>query len=281
MTACPWIAPVTRLPAAVHRDWVELAEPTTPTVTAFDPRAVRNMPEPAQRWLTHSIAPGTPLRRRVELTQHGRIRIGAWRDFHARQVIAGLDSYVWASATRIAGIPVYGYDRLAHGHGDMVHRAFGRLALVNESGSDLTRSAAGRLVSEVIWTPAAALSSDLVWTPVDEHRTTVLVPYRGETHEVTITVDQSGALQKVTMLRWASINGGPYRLRPFGAEIHHEATFDGFTAPSGVTAGYDYDSPLARMCLHTDHNRRRHLPLTNHQTPRETGYAAGVPPVSE
>ncbi|MCO1656330.1 DUF6544 family protein [Pseudonocardia humida] len=247
MTTARRVDPVARLPVAVRHDWAELAQPS-PTDGAFDARAVRDLPEPAQRWLTHAIAPGTPLRRRVELAQHGRIRIGAWRDFRARQVIAGLDGYVWACATRVAGIPVYGYDRLVHGRGDMVHRAFGRIALVYESGPDLTRSAAGRLVSEVIWTPAAALSPDLVWTPVDEHSATVRLPSGGDAHEVTITVDPTGALQKVTMPRWAAIDRGPYALRPFGAEIHREATFDGFTVPTEVTAGYDHDSPRWPDC---------------------------------
>jgi hypothetical protein len=241
------IDPLTRLPAAVHRDWDELAEPSR-VDTAFDPHAVSDLPEPARRWLTHAIAPGTPLRRRVELTEHGRIRVGAWRDFRARQVIAGLDGYVWACATRIAGVPVYGYDRLAHGHGDMVHRALGRVALVDESGPDLTRSAAGRLVSEVVWTPAAALAPDVVWKPVDDHSATALLPHGGETHEVTITIGSTGALRRVTMLRWASIDRGPYQLHPFGAEIHREATFDGFTVPTDVTAGYDCDSPRWPDC---------------------------------
>ncbi len=247
MTATRRADPVARLPAAVHRDWVELAA-AAPVATLFDPSTVCTLPEPAQRWLTHAIASGTPLLRRVELTQHGRIRIGAWRGFHARQVIAGLEGYVWACATRVSGVPVHGYDRLVHGRGEMVHRAFGRLAVVDESGPDLTRSAAGRLVSEMVWTPAVALAPDVEWRPVDEQRATALLPHGGETHEVTITVDSTGALRKVTMLRWASTDRGPYRLHPFGAEVHREGTVDGFTVPVEVTAGYDYDSPAWPDC---------------------------------
>lgn len=246
--AARWrVDPVSRLPAAVRRDWDELARPG-PAPDRFDPAAVLHLPEPARRWLTHALAPGTPLHRRVELEQHGRIRIGAWRPFHARQVIAGLEGYVWACATRVLGVPVYGYDRLAHGDGDMVHRAFGRVAVVDESGPDLTRSAAGRLVSEVIWTPAAVLDPAIAWRAVDEHAVTALLPYGGETHEVTLTVDPTGALRKMTVPRWAATDHGGYELRPFGAEIHREATFDGWTVPSEVTAGYDHDGPRWPGC---------------------------------
>jgi Family of unknown function (DUF6544) len=247
MTAATDVDPASKLPSAVRQDWTELAA-ATPTATAFDPLSVQGLPDPARRWLTHAIAPGTPLRRRVEITQHGRIRIGAWRDFRARQVIAGREGYVWACATRVLGMPVFGYDRLAHGRGDMVHRAFGRVAIVNQSGPDLTRSAAGRLVSELIWTPAAALDPGIAWNPVDDRTVNARLSYGDRTHEITLTVAATGALQKVTMLRWASVDRGPYRLHPFCAEVHREATFDGYTVPTRVTAGYDHESPRWPDC---------------------------------
>ncbi len=243
--------PARRLPAGVLRDWSELAEPT-PAPPRFDPASVEHLPGPARRWLTRAIAPGTPLRRRVELTQHGRIRLGSWRDFRARQVIAGLQGYVWACSTRVAGVPVHGYDRLAHDRADMVHRAFGRLALVDQSGPDLTRSAVGRLVSELVWTPAVALDPGIVWKRVDDDAVTAVLPHHGEAHEVTITVDPTGALRRVTMLRWASIARGPYQLHPFGAEIHRDGAFDGFTVPTRITAGYDPDSPRWPDCAFID-----------------------------
>jgi hypothetical protein len=241
------VDPVSRLPAPVRAEWAALAEPT-PSAPAFDPGTMRDLPEPVRRWLVHTIAPGTPLCRRVELAQHGRIRIGSWRAFTARQVTAGLEGYVWACATHVLGVPVYGYDRLTGGSAEMVHRALGRIPLVNETGSDLTRSAAGRLVSEMIWTPAVALDPAVTWTPVDDHTAMVVVRYAGQTYEVSLAVDPAGAARKVTMQRWARADRGPYRLRRFGAEIHREATFAGFTVPTQVTAGYDDDSPRWPDC---------------------------------
>ena len=37
--------------------------PHEPARTGFDPGDVAGLPEPAQRWLTHAIAPRTPLAR--------------------------------------------------------------------------------------------------------------------------------------------------------------------------------------------------------------------------
>ena len=41
----------------------------------FDPAATMGLPEPAQRWLSHAIAPGTPLWGSVELTMRGQIKL--------------------------------------------------------------------------------------------------------------------------------------------------------------------------------------------------------------
>ena len=77
------------------------------------------LPEPARRWLSHAIAPGTPLWSSVELTMHGQIKLGRWRPFTARQVLTPPDGYIWAARTRLAGLPVTGYDRLGSGGGEM------------------------------------------------------------------------------------------------------------------------------------------------------------------
>ena len=46
------------------------------TIETFEPTMTRGLPEPARRWLGHAIAPGTPLWGSVELTMHGRIKLG-------------------------------------------------------------------------------------------------------------------------------------------------------------------------------------------------------------
>ncbi|HEX5297127.1 MAG TPA: DUF6544 family protein [Streptosporangiaceae bacterium] len=67
----------------------------TATVTGetFDPAMISGFPEPAHRWLRHAIAPGTPLWASVELTMHGRIKLGRWRPFTARQVLSPPGGY--------------------------------------------------------------------------------------------------------------------------------------------------------------------------------------------
>jgi len=59
---------------------------TAAVAGTFDPAATAGLPEPARRWLSHAIAPGTPLWSRAELTMRGHIKLGRWRPFTARQV---------------------------------------------------------------------------------------------------------------------------------------------------------------------------------------------------
>lgn len=232
------IAFTPRLPAGVSADWQALAAGRGAT-DRFDPASVAALPEPARRWLTHAIAPGTPLRYRVELDQHGEIKLGRWRPFRARQVLAPREGYVWAVTTHLLGLPIHGYDRLAHGAGDMDHRFLGRIPIVTSAGPDHTRSAAGRLVIEVIWTPAAALSPAVSWEPAGEDQARMVTTFDGHRYAVTFTVTPTGALAGVSVPRWASIGKEPYREHLFRADCHDEGTFDGYTVPTRVTAGYD------------------------------------------
>src|ERR1044071_5925104 len=95
---------------------------TTAAAETFDPAAIMGLPEPARRWLGHAIAPGTPLRGRGELPMGGHITLGRWRPFTARQVRPPPDGYLWAARTRLAGLPVTGYDRLGPGGGGVRRR---------------------------------------------------------------------------------------------------------------------------------------------------------------
>jgi hypothetical protein len=129
---------------------------TAATATeTFDPAAATGLPEPARRWLSHAIAPGTPLWNRAELTMHGHIKLGRWRPFTARQVLTPPDGYLWAAMARLAGLPVTGYDRLGSGTGEMRWRLLRLIPVLNESGSDVTRSAYGRLAGEIALIPTA------------------------------------------------------------------------------------------------------------------------------
>jgi hypothetical protein len=227
------------LPADVRRVWDQLADAAMEVTDRFDPASVDDLPEPAGRWLRHAIAPQTPLRYCVELDQHGTINLGGWRPFRAEQVLTPSAGYLWAETTRLFGLPIRGYDLLCDDRAEVRHRALNAITVARAHGPDLARSAGGRLAAEIVWVPAVALTSAVHWTPGDDSHVTALISYEQWTHEVTLTVAPSGAVQRVSVPRWARVGKQPWRTHLFEALLHEQATFDGYTVPLRTTAGYD------------------------------------------
>lgn len=203
-----------------------------------------HLPGPACRWLRHAIAPGTLLRRRVVLKQHGTIRLGgSWRPFTATQALDPLDGFLWPVTTHLFGLPVHGFDRYSNGTGEMRHHLLGVLPVMTATRPDLDRSAAARHTSEIVWAPAAGLAPQIGWRPVDDDRVTLLIPSGPWTFQPTLTVSLSGALRQVTIPRWTDTGGAGWHEEPFTAELHAEHAFDGYTIPTHTIAGWGHDTP--------------------------------------
>jgi hypothetical protein len=230
--------PPTALAEEVRGDWRRLAEPTTDPAP-FTPDLLDGLPEPARRWLAHAIAPGTPLRRVAVLRQHGEIKVGRWQRYEADWLLAPPDGFIWAATTRIGPLFVRGFDRYTRGSGQTSWRLLGRIPFVSADGPDVTRSALGRLLGELCFVPAAALSPLVRWEHLDDRRSTACIDAGGRAHRVTLTVADSGRLERVDLPRWGAPDGREFREHTFTAVMDGlEATYDGFTIPLGCRAGW-------------------------------------------
>jgi hypothetical protein len=209
----------------------------TAAVETFDPAAIMGLPEPARRWLGHAIAPGTPLWGRAELTMRGQIKLGRWRPFTARQVLTPPDGYIWAARTRLAGLPVTGYDRLGAGAGEMRWRLLRLIPVLNESGPDVTRSACGRLAGEIVLIPTAFRRA--TWSR-GEHASTAVATWQfgDDTEAAELRVGRSGRLAEVRVNRWGNPGGAPFGRYPFGVRVEAEARFGGIAIPSVFRAAW-------------------------------------------
>jgi hypothetical protein len=227
---------VPRAARSVRADWERLRSGTGRPET-FDPSLVTGLPEPTRRWLLHAIAPGTPLWPSVELTMRGEIKLGAWRPFTARQVLAPPHGFIWAATARVCGLPVTGFDRLSSGSGQMRWRLGGLVPVLSAAGPDVTRSAAGRLAGEMVLAPTTFRAA--TWTSgPDGDRAVVTCRIDGADERAELHVGPDGRLLDVSLQRWGNPSGAPYGRHPFGVAIEAEETFEGVTIGSRLRAGW-------------------------------------------
>ncbi len=232
------------LPATAQQAWAGLHRPSGPAGEGFDPDRTAGLPPPAARWLRHAIPPGAPLLGGVQLSMHGTIRIGRWLPFTAHQIVAPT-GYIWAAEAGRFPITIRGFDRYSGATGQMSWRLFGRIPVVSASGTDITRSAAGRLASEIIGlTPGGAVGPHVAWDGIDDDRAMAHIAIDGSTHDVTIDVDADGAIRSLSLPRWAQPDKkAPFQLHTFGVFCDGQLETGGYTIPRTVRAGWWPDTP--------------------------------------
>jgi hypothetical protein len=173
----------------------------------------------------------------VQLFMRGQIRLGQWRPFTARQVLAPPAGYIWAATARLAGLPVTGYDRLSSGTGEMRWRLLRLIPVMTAAGPDTTRSARGRLAGEIALIPTAFRQA--TWAPGERAGTVTATWHFGDdTETAELRVGEDGQLLEVVVDRWGNPGGAPFRRCPFGVAVEAEATFSGITIPSQFRAGW-------------------------------------------
>ncbi len=230
--------------AIKNEDLNSLWRPALPGVsTRFDRDQVDGLPRNARLYLEHAIAAGAPLASTVRLKMHGEIKLGRWLPFRAEQVISREGSFVWAATVSMYGLPIMGSDSLLRGEGEMRWKLFDLIPVMTAAGPDITRSAIGRLQAELVGMhPAALLERATSWSNGENGYCRVSLDRFGETAEITLGLDSNGSLKSVEMLRWGNPDGGEYGYFKFGAVFDEERSFDGFTIPSRIQAGWYFGS---------------------------------------
>jgi hypothetical protein len=232
--------PIVGVPAAVRGDWAALT-PSPGDVPAVDPARIDRLPPPVRRWLTHALAAGVPRWERAELEMRGRIRIGAWIPFRAREVLAPPAGFVWAGSAGRFPLRLTGFDRYRAGAGELRWKLFGVLPVMTGAGPDISRSGAGRLAGEALLLPTAALAPWVRWRREDDTRAVADVEVDGAVHPVTVEVDPAGRPRSCSMPRWGNPDRRPAREHTFGVVYDGEVSFHGVTLPRRFTAGWDWD----------------------------------------
>jgi len=212
-----------------------LVRPAGPV--GFSRAEVDGLPEPVQRHLAAAIAPGTSLAVSARLRMRGRIKVGRWLRFRARQVLSPHQGFVWAG--RAAGV-ITGSDRYLDGAGALDWKLGGLVTVAHAEGPDMSRSAAGRAGAEGLWLPTALLPRFGVhWTAGDAGNVTARYTVGETPLEVHYRLDRDGRITSLVFDRWGDPdNGGRWAWRPFGGQITGYRTFAGLTIPSAGRLGW-------------------------------------------
>ena len=228
------------LPAAARAAWQHLVG----MVVSPPPTRPVALPAPVVRWWRHVLG-DAPAPTRAKLTMHGEIRLGRWRPFTAVQLLTP-KGLVWAARVGRWPLRITGADRYIEGVGTMNWRLAGLLPVLNAGGPDITRSAAGRHAAELVaLLPGAVGEPTLRWLELDETTARARVAHGTSTHEVTIRVDEVGALRTVSLPRWGNPDGGAFAEHRFGVDFADEVTFGGITMPRTLRAGWWHGTPRA------------------------------------
>jgi hypothetical protein len=209
---------------------------------AFHPDQLVRLPEAARHYLQHAIAPGAPLASAVRLRMHGQIKLGAWLPFTAEQVIRWGHGMIWSATVRRNGLPIRGFDRLLNGEGRMRWKLFGIIPVMTASGPDITRSAAGRLMAELLWLPSVLSADEMSWAEQDALHPRVRLSVQGEEAQLALTINQKGQLQTFSLPRWGNPGGAPFGYAEFGGVAEEESTFQGYTIPTRLRIGWYFGS---------------------------------------
>ncbi|HET9252029.1 MAG TPA: DUF6544 family protein [Candidatus Eisenbacteria bacterium] len=206
------------------------------------PEDLSHLPEAAQRYLRHAIAPGAPLATAVRLTMRGEIKLRQWMPFEAEEVIHAQRGMIWKARVGSGLGQFRGTDRIVDGQGSMNWRILRILPVVRGSGPDISRAGAGRLAAELLWLPSMLLAPGVFWSGFHPSRVQASLTVQGHPASVNFSVGDRGELSSISLLRWGNPEGEAFRLVEFGGFSEGESTFGGYTIPSRLRAGWYFGS---------------------------------------
>jgi hypothetical protein len=210
----------------------------------FTASLLAGLAEPVRRYLSHAIRDGAALGAGVSLTMTGRIKVGVWLPFSARQECDGR-SFAWRARLGLGPLTALAVvDRFAEGVGSMDGRLFGRIRLFQAEDENTTRSAAGRAALEAVYTPASLLPQrGVTWRAESESEIVASWDVPPERPELHLKIDERGALRSYCAPRWGDMGQKAFGYIPCGCEVAAERRFADLLVPSSITGAWWFGTP--------------------------------------
>ncbi|MEP0919000.1 hypothetical protein NC981_19385 [Leptolyngbya sp. DQ-M1] len=215
------------------------------SIERFSKEMIADQPEPVQRYFLHAFedtAPEIPIASSVHLKMSGTLRLAPtqeWMPLQAEELLS-TQGFVWKATAGKGLMQMQGADYYMHGAGRSRFSLWGLIPVVNAQSPDVMRSSIGRWMGECFWLPTALLPSRGVsWRAIDANTIQASLKADGELLRLTFVIDAQGRLLRSSFLRWGNqTEDKHYAEIPFGATYEAEQTFDGYTIPSQISAGW-------------------------------------------
>jgi hypothetical protein len=213
-----------------------LAYATPPRGGVVTEEMLRDLPEPARRYLKYAGVVGRPFVGTVRLTQTGQIQLAAGQPslpLHAEQHFSVQPpGFVWQVAVPADALPLLrGKDTFLDGTGRMLITAAGLFPIVDATGPELDQGEMLRFLSEMMWFPAGFLGENVSFEPVDAGSARVSLTHAGRTATGTIFVDGDGKLTRFEAERYYPGDGGNPSLQRWSTPVDEYGEFNGLRIP--------------------------------------------------
>jgi hypothetical protein len=206
----------------------------------FDLDSIDRLPVPGAIYLRHALAPDAPLARSADVSLRGSLRVAAedWAPFEARLRVCADRGFLWDARIGVVGrLEASGADWLLGDEAGIEYALAGWWPLMSRRGPDLARSAAGRLMVELLWLPSALTPQrGARWTKGDSDRAVVTLP--GGVTPMTVVVAEDGRLREASIIRRRVSANGETSVAAYGVSVEAEARRGEFVVPSRLVAAW-------------------------------------------
>ncbi len=196
---------------------------------------LKNLPEPAQRYMNYSGVVGQPWINTVRIKYTGIFRLAAdrpWLPIKAEQVYTtNPPGFHWMARLKMFGLWIMtGSDTYKNGHGHMFGKIAGLYTIFDARGAELDQGAMMRYLNETTWFPIALLSDYITWQAVDDHAFDVAFTDCGKSATARFIIDDAGRLLNFITKRYRE-NKGTYTLDKWTTPMSEWGMMAGLNLP--------------------------------------------------
>lgn len=196
---------------------------------------LKNLPEPAQRYMNYAGVVGRPWINTVRIKYSGQFRMAIdkpWMPIKAEQFYTtNPPGFRWNAQLKMAGLWLArGHDTYKAGHGHMFGKVAGLFTIFDARGAELDQGTMMRYLNEMTWFPIALLSDYVTWQEVDDHSVDVTFTDCGKSVAARFIFDEVGRLINFVTQRYRE-NKGTFTLDTWTTPMTEYGTFAGLNLP--------------------------------------------------